>query len=220
MPTLTTTAIASINVAALASAARRGEVDTDAEFDIVGACLVLAGTLTLPLEATRVASGGLRLWARCPGCSARAVVLYLNAPGLRCRRCAGLAYPSTRQRPEERVLEQALTRRAKARAALGAGPDPREPIPRRPPGVRSSIWLRRLDEFHEADASVQAALRALVDRLGARSETPAPEAGLAAPPAASTLAAPSAASTLAAPPAASTPEAPPKKRRRPRETTP
>ncbi|KYF89595.1 hypothetical protein BE17_14570 [Sorangium cellulosum] len=193
MPTLTTTAIASINVAALASAARRGEVDTDIELGIVGACLVLAGTITLQLETTRLAAGGLRLWARCPGCSARAAVLFLAAPGLRCRRCAGLVYPATRQRPEERVLEQAFARRTKARAALGAGPDPREPLPRRPQGVRFSTWVRRLDELHEAQAAVQAALAALVDRLGARSGALAQEAGSPspAPPAARTPAAPS-----------------------------
>ncbi|WP_438014915.1 hypothetical protein WMF18_29015 [Sorangium sp. So ce315] len=169
MPTRRTAEIASVNIAALASAARRGEVDTDAELAITGTCLVLAGTLTVQLEMTRVASSSLRLWARCPGCSTRAAVLYLAAPGLRCRRCAGLVYPATRQRPEERVLEQALARRAKARAALGAGPNPREPIPRRPPGVRLSTWARRLDELHEAQAAVQAALAALVGRLGARS---------------------------------------------------
>ncbi|WP_437775963.1 hypothetical protein [Sorangium sp. So ce1097] len=177
MPRHRTAEIASVNIAALASAARRGEVDTDAELAIAGTCLVLAGTITVQLETTRVASSSLRLWARCPGCSARAAVLYLAAPGLRCRRCAGLVYPATRQRPEERVLEQALARRTKARAALGAGPDPREPIPRRPPGVRSSTWARRLDELHEAQAAVQAALAALVDRISAHSGVLAQKAG-------------------------------------------
>ncbi|WP_437996459.1 hypothetical protein WMF26_36220 [Sorangium sp. So ce185] len=199
-----TAEIASVNIAALASAARRGEVDTDVELAIAGTCLVLAGTITVQLETTRVASGGLRLWARCPGCSARAAVLYLAAPGLRCRRCAGLVYPATRQRPEERVLEQALARRTKARAALGAGPDPREPIPRRPPGVRFSNWVRRLDEFHEAQAAVQAALAALVGRLGARSGALAQEAGSPSP----------------SPPAAPTPEAPSSEGQQARETTP
>ncbi|WP_437721664.1 hypothetical protein [Sorangium sp. So ce861] len=199
-----TAEIASVNIAALASAARRGEVDTDVELAIAGTCLVLAGTITVQIETTRVASGGLRLWARCPGCSARAAVLYLAAPGLRCRRCAGLVYPATRQRPEERVLEQALARRTKARAALGAGPDPREPIPRRPPGVRFSNWARRLDELHEAQAAVQAALAALVDRLGARSGALAQEAGSPSP----------------APPAAPTPETPSSEGQQARETTP
>ncbi|KYF92564.1 hypothetical protein BE20_11355 [Sorangium cellulosum] len=193
---------ASVNIAALASAARRGEVDTDVELAIAGTCLVLAGTITVQLETTRVASGGLRLWARCSGCSARAAVLYLAAPGLRCRRCAGLVYPATRQRPEERVLEQALARRTKARAALGAGPDPREPIPRRPQGVRFSSWVRRLDELHEAQAAVQAALAALVGRLGARSGALAQDAGSPSP----------------APPAAPTPETPSREGRRARGT--
>ncbi|MGK4000830.1 hypothetical protein [Sorangium sp. So ce1024] len=146
---------------------------------------MLAGVITVELEATRVASGGLRLWERCPGCSARADVLYLDTPGLRCRRCAGLVYPATRQRPEERVLEQALAWRIMARAALGAGPDPREPIPRRPPGVRLSTWMRRLDELHKAQAAVQAAFAALVDRLvGARSGAVVQEAGSPLPGAA------------------------------------
>ncbi|WP_437631128.1 hypothetical protein [Sorangium sp. So ce854] len=193
MPTRRTAEIASVNIAALASAARRGEVDTDVELAITGTCLVLAGTITVQLEMTRVASSSLRLWARCPGCSARAAVLYLAAPGLRCRRCAGLVYPATRQRPEEQVLEQALARRTKARAALGAAPDPREPIPRRPPGVRSSTWTRRLDGLHEAQAAVQAALAALVDRLGARSGAVAQAAGSPSPatPVAPTAEAPS-----------------------------
>ncbi|WP_437808603.1 hypothetical protein [Sorangium sp. So ce1078] len=204
VPRCRTAEITSVNVAALASAARRGEVDTDVELAVVGACLVLGGTITVQLEATRVASGGLRLWARCPGCSVRAAVLYLAAPGLRCRCCAGLVYPATRQRPEERVLEQALARRTRARAALGAGPDPRELIPRRPPGVRFSTWVRRLDELHEADATVQAALAALVDRLGARSGALAQEAGSPSP----------------APPAAPTPETPSREGQQARETTP
>ncbi|MGK3986507.1 hypothetical protein WME99_25905 [Sorangium sp. So ce136] len=66
MPRHRTAEIISLNVAALASAARRGEVDTDVELGIVGACLVLAGTITLQIETTRLAAGGLRLWARCP----------------------------------------------------------------------------------------------------------------------------------------------------------
>ncbi|WP_129578503.1 MULTISPECIES: hypothetical protein [Sorangium] len=202
MPRRTTAEIASVNIAALASAARRGEVDTDVEINIADARLVLAGTVALPLETTRMAAGHLRVWVRCPGCSARAAVLYIDAPGLRCRRCAGLVYRSPRHRPEERVLEQALARRTRARAALGAGPDPREPIPQRPPGVRFSTWVRRLDKLHEADAAVQAALGALVDRIGARSGALAQRAGLAAPP------------------VASMPGAPSKKGRRPRETTP
>ncbi|WP_434042285.1 MULTISPECIES: hypothetical protein [Sorangium] len=57
VPRRRTAEITSVNVAALASAARRGEV----ELAIVGACLVLAGTNTVQLETTRVASGGLRL---------------------------------------------------------------------------------------------------------------------------------------------------------------
>ncbi|WP_437567759.1 hypothetical protein [Sorangium sp. So ce542] len=191
MPRCTTAEIASINIAALASAARRGEIDTDVEIDIADARLVLAGTVALPLETTRLASGGLRLWVRCPGCSARAAVLYLDAPGLRCRRCAGLVYSSRRQHPEQRVLEQALARRTTARAALGAGPDPREPIPQPPPGVSFSTWVRRLDKLHEADAAVQAALGALVDRIGTRPGALAQQAGLAAPPVAPTPEAPS-----------------------------
>ncbi|WP_437808638.1 hypothetical protein [Sorangium sp. So ce1078] len=202
MPRRTTAEIASVNIAALARAARRGEVDTDVEIDIAGACLVLAGTVALPLETTRLASGGLRLWVRCPGCSARAAVLYLDAPGPRCRRCAGLVYASRRQHPEQRVLEQALARRTRARAALGAVPDPREPIPQRPRGVRFSTWVRRLDKLHEADAEVQAALGALVDRIDARSGALAQQA------------------ILTAPPVAPTPGARSTKGRRPRETTP
>ncbi|WP_437851481.1 hypothetical protein [Sorangium sp. So ce363] len=191
MPRRTTAQIASVNVAALASAARRDEVDTDVELDIAGTCLVLAGTIALQLEATCVASGGLRLSARCPGCSARAAVLYLDTPGPRCRHCAGLVYLSTRQRPEERVLEQALARRTRARAALGAGPGPREPIPQRPRSVRFSTWVRRLDEFHEADAAVQAALAALVHRLVTHSGALGEKAGLPASPIAPTPEAPS-----------------------------
>ncbi len=191
-----------MNVAALASAARRGEVDTDVELHIAGACLVLAGTIVMQLEATRLATGGLRLWTRCPGCSVRVAVLYFDAPGLRCRRCAGLVCRSARQHPKEHVLEQAFARRTRARAALGAGPDPREPIPQRPPRVRSSAWVRRLDELHEANAAVQAALAVLVDRLRACSGALANKAG---PP---------------IQPVAPTPEAPSREGRRSRGTTP
>ncbi|WP_437671254.1 hypothetical protein [Sorangium sp. So ce131] len=164
----TTAELASVNVASLAGAIRRGEVDTDVEIDLVGEHLVLAGTISLPIETTRLASSGLRFWARCPGCSARVAVLYVDTPGLRCRRCAGLVKPSTRQRqqrPEGRVLEQAIAQRTRARNALGAEPDPREPIPPRPPYVSSSTWARRLEKLREADAAVQAALITLVDQI-------------------------------------------------------
>ncbi|WP_438023463.1 hypothetical protein [Sorangium sp. So ce233] len=103
--------------------------------------------------------------------------------------------------PHEEVVAQGSAR-TRARAALGAGPDPREPIPQRPPGVSFSTWVRRLDRLHEADAAVQAALAAVVDRIGARAGALAQETGLAAPP------------------VAPTPEAPSKKGRQSRGTTP
>ncbi len=61
VPRRRTAEITSVNVAPLASAARRGEVDTDGELAVVGACLVLAGTITVQLETTRVAFGSLPL---------------------------------------------------------------------------------------------------------------------------------------------------------------
>lgn len=38
--------------------------------------------------------GGWRVWFRCPGCSRRAVHLYVTGRRLACRKCLNLAYPS------------------------------------------------------------------------------------------------------------------------------
>jgi hypothetical protein len=51
---------------------------------------------SLPVVATRLPSGGDRIWWSCPGCARRVDSLYLppERPQLGCRRCCGLKYRS------------------------------------------------------------------------------------------------------------------------------
>lgn len=70
------------------------------------------------LDTTSPHFGGVRWWARCPGCRARVAFLYLDLPRVECHACAGLAYASTRESPlfralrRARKLEERLARRA------------------------------------------------------------------------------------------------------------
>ncbi|MDI3291967.1 hypothetical protein [Polyangium sp. 15x6] len=86
------------------------------DYESFGACV----EVRVSLDVTSPHFGGVRWWARCPGCRARVAFLYLDLDLARveCRTCAGLAYASTRECPlfralrRARKLEERLARRS------------------------------------------------------------------------------------------------------------
>ncbi len=58
---------------------------------------VVGPTVRLQLAWRPCPFGGHRAFVQCGRCSRLAVVLYLTRDGWRCRRCAGVVHPSTRQ---------------------------------------------------------------------------------------------------------------------------
>lgn len=51
----------------------------------------------IPLDTTRLVSGGLRWWFRCLGCGKRVGKLYCRAGRFRCRDCQNLTYRSSQE---------------------------------------------------------------------------------------------------------------------------
>lgn len=51
--------------------------------------------------------GGTRPWFRCPACGRRCGALYATSTRFRCRVCADLQYPSTRESPGDRKIARA-----------------------------------------------------------------------------------------------------------------
>ena len=114
----------------------------------------------ISLDSTRPRYGGRRWWARCPGCDGRRALLYLDGPGPRCRRCADLAYVSTR----DDAFGLAIRRRDRARARLGAPPG-RGPLPPCPPGRWRSRWDRLATEALEAERAALGILDGWLERM-------------------------------------------------------
>lgn len=52
---------------------------------------------SVKMESTRLASGGLRWWFRCPGCGKRVGILYCRYALFRCRGCHELTYRSCQE---------------------------------------------------------------------------------------------------------------------------
>ncbi len=74
---------------------------------------VVGPTVRLQLAWRPCPFGGHRAYVQCGHCHRPAVVLYLVRGGWRCRRCAGVVHPSTRQDDYYRALAKlAGTRRA------------------------------------------------------------------------------------------------------------
>lgn len=65
-------------------------------------------TVRIDIEPQSQPFGGARWWFKCPQCSRRCGRLYAKAPdeSLRCRRCLGLAYLSSRYCKIDRLLLQ------------------------------------------------------------------------------------------------------------------
>lgn len=106
------------------------------------------------LERTPCPLGGSRPWFRCPGCGGRVAILYGPHGIFRCRRCHGLAYPSTRQAGWQRQLAKANRLRAKLGGPPGVG---RVPPP--PKGMRLRTYARIVREIDALDAAALAAVR-------------------------------------------------------------
>lgn len=58
----------------------------------------------VPVEDAPCRFGGSRAWLRCTWCDGRAAVLYLVGHAFKCRRCAGLAYPSQLEQAHARAV--------------------------------------------------------------------------------------------------------------------
>lgn len=101
------------------------------------------------LDTTPCHYGGARVWFRCPavGCDRRVAILYGAGRHFACRRCYDLAYPSTRENAEDRVVAKlvALRRRLGGSAAL------MEPLPDKPPRMHARTYLRLLRQGEQLD---------------------------------------------------------------------
>lgn len=150
-----------------------------------GACLVRrldvahAPTLRLPIEWRRVGYGWRPFW-RCRSCGELARIVYGPAPSVAaampaarlawcCRRCARVAYVSTRRTAKER----AETRVLKAAAALGvtyAGGSLWD-IPTHPPRPSGMHWRTYLRRLEALDAAQRAHIAETVRRLAQLEES-------------------------------------------------
>lgn len=115
--------------------------------------------------------GGHRPWFVCPGeaggapCGRQAAILYDAGDGFLCRRCVGLAYPSTRLDGRDRLL--ARSRRLRGR--LGGG-QPLAGLPRKPPRMYWTTYDRLCREILTAEAAYLAG----AERRGAGLEARSP----------------------------------------------
>lgn len=103
------------------------------------------------LEATRQHFGGVRSWWRCPCCHSRVGLLYWEGWQWKCRQCAQLTYPSTRQSSDARAYAKVN----KLREALGWGGGLLSPMGGRPKGMHLETYTRLLRQL--ASASIYAA---------------------------------------------------------------
>lgn len=118
------------------------------------------------LDTTPLHFGGHRVWWKCPCCQARAGVLYWQAEGWQCRRCAALVHESTRQSNNSR----AYARVNKVRDALDWGGGLASPMGERPKGMHRSTYARLLQELSDASIAAAGAEGLVVERLGKRLE--------------------------------------------------
>lgn len=137
---------------------------------------VVESKMHLQLVWSACPFGGHRAFVQCPHCSRRAVVLYLARGSWRCRRCAGVVHPSTRQDDYYR----ALAKLAGVRRAMGyetwrgdgwAIPE----VPGR--RMRATTWQRLTEQakreqlalWKAYERSTDSYLRSLTRLLGASS---------------------------------------------------
>jgi len=91
------------------------------------------------IEVTRVAKpyGGSQPYFLCPECTNRILILYFCTSGLICRRCANLAYTSTR----ESKTDAAFRRVRALRLTLGVH-DLLSDVPQKPENMRWRAYMR------------------------------------------------------------------------------
>ena len=114
---------------------------------------VVGPTVRLQLAWRPCRFGGHRAFVQCGRCSRLAVVLYLTRDGWRCRRCAGVVHPSTRQDDYYR----ALAKLAGVRRAMGYSEWHGDgwTIPPQPGRLmRGTTWQRLVTEAKAAQMSL------------------------------------------------------------------
>ena len=117
----------------------------------------------LVLEWTQCGFGGVRPWARCPGCGRRVGVLYLRHSRWCCRTCHDLAYASTRMPRVARLI-----RRASAwRARFGLRRDLLAPLTwlDKPPRMWDRTFSRVLVTAHDTEDRMRLAVWAALGAL-------------------------------------------------------
>ena len=137
---------------------------------------VVGPTVRLQLVWRPCRFGGHRAFVQCGRCSRLAVVLYLTRDGWRCRRCAGVVHPSTRQDDYYRALAKlAGVRRAMGYSEWHGDGWTIPPVPGR--RMSGKTWRRLLDQakreqlalWHAYERSTDSYLRSLTRLLGASS---------------------------------------------------
>ena len=103
--------------------------------------------------------GGQRPYFRCPGCYARAGILY--GPRFRCRRCHNLAYPSQRQSAYDRAIIKA----GRIRESMGGHAGMAYPFPDRPRYMHRRTYERLKDEAYRCELIADDHLIHLYQRL-------------------------------------------------------
>lgn len=118
------------------------------------------------LEWTRPQFGGKRPWFVCPKCSRRCGVLFreMVSGGATCRICAGLVYPSQR----ERAFSRLLRRCSRIRRRLGWPPGVAHGESERPSGMHRSTYIPILEEYRYLLRCLNIEGRLLVDRFKAK----------------------------------------------------
>lgn len=114
---------------------------------------------------TRPNYGGERAWLQCANveCGRRCGRLFLKAPYLVCRACAGVRYPSQLKPTHIRRAERAQA----IRAELGGHAILHEPFPPRPKGMHRSRYARLRDEVFEIERAEKERIhRAMVSGKG------------------------------------------------------
>ena len=130
----------------------------------------------IDVECTPTPFGGYRGWFLCQWRRHRAMILYKVDGKWVCRRCGRLVYPSSREHPVIRAMDQAH----KARERIGGPTDLRYPATYnfRPKGMWQRTWgsgssnghtTRTVDGFGQAPRTLESLLRVAKSRCPNRS---------------------------------------------------
>ena len=84
--------------------------------------------------------GGKRPWFKCPTCSRRTALLYVDQRGFACRVCQSLAYASQ----SEDAIDRSWRKQGKLEATIGQRRA-------RPKGMHNSTYMDRLARIHDCE---------------------------------------------------------------------